>query len=88
MEKAPSPLPRGDVPQKYGIKAGSCQNPRWSPLWTSEIVRQMFTEQEQQPSDRVPAPHRGCVWTWAAASPLGKGSPKGSRGCKRWLKGM
>lgn len=84
MGKAPSSLPGGDVPQKCRIEAGSYQTPRRSLLWTSEIVTQMFTAQE--PSDPLPAPQRGCVLSWAAALPLGgKRSPKGSRGCERWL---
>lgn len=83
MGKAPSSLPRGDVPQKCKIEAGSYQTPRRCLLWTSETITQTFTVQEQQPSDPLPAPHRGCVLSWAAASRPGKGSPKGSRGCER-----
>lgn len=85
MGKAPSSLPRADVPQICRIEAGSYQMPRRCLLWTSEIVIHMFTVQEQQPSDPLPTLHRGCTQSWAAALPLGKGSPKGSRGCKRWL---
>lgn len=88
MEEAPSSSPRGYGAQKCGTEAGSSQTLSQCLLWTSETVVQKFTEQEQQPADRLPTLHRGCTQNWVAALPLGKASPKGSRGCERWFKTM
>lgn len=77
-----------DVPQKRRVEAGSDQTARRCLLRTSEIVIQMLTARERQPSEPLPALRGGCVRSWAAASPMGKGSPEDSRGCEMQLKTM